>query len=126
VLALPLSARLEAGLHHPYSLAGIPYLYGLEASHTILVGTTGAGKTTQLRNMVAEMRARGGSAVIFDLTGAFIEAFYDGRTDVILNPGDARCPTWSLFDECSTQAELAAAPIPSGCWQRGCCLCKCV
>jgi type IV conjugative transfer system coupling protein TraD len=109
VLALPLSARLEAGLHHPYSLAGIPYLYGLEASHTILVGTTGAGKTTQLRNMVAEMRARGGSAVIFDLTGAFIEAFYDGRTDVILNPGDARCPTWSLFDECSTQAELTAA-----------------
>jgi type IV conjugative transfer system coupling protein TraD len=109
VLALPLSDRLEAGLHHPYSLAGIPYPYGLEASHTILVGTTGAGKTTQLRNVVAEMRARGGSAVIFDLTAAFIEAFYDGRTDVILNPGDARCPTWSLFDECSTQAELTAA-----------------
>jgi type IV conjugative transfer system coupling protein TraD len=109
VFALPLSARLEAGLHHPYSLAGIPYPYGLEASHTILVGTTGAGKTTQLRTMVAEMRARGDSAVIFDLTGAFIEAFYDGRTDVILNPGDARCPTWSLFDECSTQAELTAA-----------------
>jgi type IV conjugative transfer system coupling protein TraD len=109
VRALPLKTRLKAGLHHPYSLAGIPYPYGLEASHTILVGTTGAGKTTQLRHMVAEMRARGGSAVIFDLTGAFIEAFYDARTDVILNPGDARCPTWSLFDECSTQAELTAA-----------------
>jgi type IV conjugative transfer system coupling protein TraD len=109
VRALPRKVRLEAGLHHPYSLGGIPYPYGLEASHTILVGTTGAGKTTQLRNLVAEMRARGGSAVIFDLTGAFIEAFYDERTDVIMNPGDARCPTWSLFDECSTQAELTAA-----------------
>jgi type IV conjugative transfer system coupling protein TraD len=109
VRALPLKARLKAGLHHPYSLAGIPYPYGLEASHTILVGTTGAGKTTQLRNTVAEIRARGGSAVIFDLTGAFIEAFYDKKTDVILNPGDARCPAWSLFDECVTQAELTAA-----------------
>ncbi|CAO1655090.1 Conjugal transfer protein TraD (plasmid) [Parasphingorhabdus sp. NYA22] len=109
VIALPLTERIKAGLHHPYSLAGIPYPYGLEASHTILVGTTGAGKTTQLRNVVAEVRARGGSAVIFDLTGAFIEAFYDERTDIILNPGDARCPSWSLFDECSTQAEFTAA-----------------
>jgi|TARA_R110001592_G_scaffold15137_2_gene66537 type IV conjugative transfer system coupling protein TraD len=109
VIALPLTERIKAGLHHPYSLAGIPYPYGLEASHTILVGTTGAGKTTQLRNVVAEVRARGGCAVIFDLTGAFIEAFYDERTDIILNPGDARCPSWSLFDECSTQAEFTAA-----------------
>ena len=105
VIALPLTERIKTGLHHPYSLAGIPYPYGLEASHTILVGTTGAGKTTQLRNVVAEVRARGGSAVIFDLTGAFI----DERTDIILNPGDARCPSWSLFDECSTQAEFTAA-----------------
>lgn len=109
VLALPLDVRLKAGLHHPYSLGGIPYPYGLEASHTILVGTTGAGKTTQLKNLVAEIRARGGNAVIFDLTGAFIEAFYDEKTDIILNPGDARCPTWCLFEECSTQAELTAA-----------------
>jgi type IV conjugative transfer system coupling protein TraD len=109
VLSLPLLKRKNGGLHHPYSLAGIPYPYGLESSHTILVGTTGAGKTTQLRSLVAEMRKRRDSAVVFDLTGAFIEAFYDERTDVILNPGDKRCPTWSLFEECSTQAEFTAA-----------------
>lgn len=109
VMALPPKARLEAGIHHPYSLGGIPFPYNLEASHTILVGTTGAGKTTQLRSLVAEMRARGSSAVIFDLTGAYIEAFYDETTDVILNPGDARCPSWSLFDECTSQAEFTAA-----------------
>jgi len=109
VRRLPLKTRLEGGLHHPYSLADIPYPYNLEASHTILIGTTGAGKTTQLRNIVSEIRSRGGSAVIFDLTGAFIEAFYDDRTDFILNPGDARCPTWSLFDECKTQAEFTSA-----------------
>lgn len=109
VLSLPLLERKAGGLHHPYSLAGIPYPYGLESSHTILVGTTGAGKTTQLRSLVAEMRKRRDSAVVFDLTGAFIESFYDERTDVILNPGDKRCPTWSLFEECSTQAEFTAA-----------------
>ena len=109
VKALPFQQRKDAGLHHPYTLADIPYPYNREASHTIVIGTTGAGKTTQLRQMVAEMRRRQDSAVIFDLTGAFVEAFYDPVTDTILNPGDARCPTWSLFDDCTTEAELTAA-----------------
>lgn len=109
VKALSFAERKAGGLHHPYTLADIPYPYNLEASHTIIVGTTGAGKTTQLRQLVAEMRRRQDSAVIFDLTGAFVEAFYDPETDIILNPGDARCPTWSLFDDCTTQAEFTAA-----------------
>ena len=108
VIALPFEDRKAAGLHHPYTLADIPYPYNLEASHTIIIGTTGSGKTTQLRQLVAEMRRRQDSAVIFDLTGAFIEAFYNPETDVILNPGDARCPSWSLFDDCTTQAEFTA------------------
>ena len=109
VKALPFAERRKAGLHHPYTLADIPYPYNLEASHTIIIGTTGSGKTTQMRQLVAEMRRRQDSAVIFDLTGAFVEAFYNPETDVILNPGDARCPTWSLFDDCSTEAEFTAA-----------------
>ncbi|MBA3895838.1 MAG: type IV secretion system DNA-binding domain-containing protein [Sphingomonadaceae bacterium] len=109
VHALPFADRKAAGLHHPYTLADIPYPYNLEASHTIVIGTTGAGKTTQLRQLVVEMRRRQHSAVIFDLTGAFVEAFYNPETDMILNPGDARCPTWSLFDDCTTQAEFTAA-----------------
>ena len=109
VKALPFAERKAAGLHHPYTLADIPYPYNLEASHTIVIGTTGSGKTTQLRQLVAEMRRRQDSAVIFDLTGAFVEAFYNPETDVILNPGDARCPTWSLFADCTTEAEFTAA-----------------
>ena len=109
VKGLPFAERKAAGLHHPYTLADIPYPYNLEASHTIVIGTTGSGKTTQMRQLVAEMRRRQDSAVIFDLTGAFVEAFYDPKTDVILNPGDQRCPTWSLFDDCSTKAEFTAA-----------------
>jgi hypothetical protein len=109
VRALPFAARKEAGLHHPYSLGGVPYPYGLEQSHTIIIGTTGSGKTTEMRSLVAEMRQRGDSAVIFDLTGSFIESFYNEKTDIILNPGDTRCPSWSLFEDCNTEAEFTAA-----------------
>lgn len=109
VKALPFAERKACGLHHPYTLADIPYPYGLEASHTIIIGTTGSGKTTQMRQLVSEIRRRHDSAVIFDLTGAFVEAFYNTETDTILNPGDARCPAWSLFDDCKTEAEFTAA-----------------
>jgi type IV conjugative transfer system coupling protein TraD len=109
VFALDFSTRKAKGMHHPYSVGGIPYPYGLEQSHTIVVGTTGSGKTTQLLDLVRQMRARSDSAVIFDLTGAFVEAFYDPTRDIILNPNDARCPSWSIFTDCKTQTEFTAA-----------------
>ncbi|KKW90324.1 type IV secretion system DNA-binding domain-containing protein [Sphingobium chungbukense] len=116
VLALPFRARKEAGIHHPYILAGIPYPHRTEQSHAMLIGTTGAGKTTELRSLVAQMRARQDTAVIFDLTGAYVEAFYDPSRDTILNPMDQRCPAWSIFNDCSSYSNFtsaAAALIPS-------------
>jgi len=116
VLALPFRARKQAGIHHPYTLAGIPYPHRTEQSHTMLIGTTGSGKTTELRSLVSQMRERQDSAVIFDLTGAYVEAFYDPSRDTILNPMDARCPAWSIFNDCRTHSEFtaaAAALIPS-------------
>ncbi|MEA3391083.1 MAG: type IV secretion system DNA-binding domain-containing protein [Pseudomonadota bacterium] len=116
VLALPFRQRKAGGIHHPYTLAGIPYPHRTEQSHTMLIGTTGSGKTTELRSLVAQMRAREDTAVIFDLTGAYVEAFYDPARDTILNPMDARCPAWSIFNDCTTHSEFtaaAAALIPS-------------
>lgn len=109
VLKMPFVERKAAGIHHPYFLAGVPYPHGLEQSHTVVVGTTGAGKTTVLRNIVKQIRARRDSAVIFDLTGAYVEAFYNPETDIILNPNDERCPSWSLFADCKTKTEFTAA-----------------
>lgn len=115
-LALSGAQRIERGLHLPYLLAGIAYPWRLEQSHTMLIGTTGAGKTTQLRSLVRQLRARGHRAVIFDLTGAFVEAFYRPEADIILNPMDERCPAWTIFNDCSNYADFvaaAAALIPS-------------
>ena len=106
----------SASLHVPYTIADIPYPWRLEQSHTMLIGSTGAGKTTQLRNIVSEARARGQRCVIFDLTGAFVEAFYNPETDYILNPMDERCPPWTIFNDCLNYADYltaACALIPS-------------
>ena len=116
VAKAPLLERVDEGVHVPYSIAGIPYPWRLEQSHTMLIGTTGTGKTTQLRSHVSQIRARGHRAVIFDLTGVFVETFYDRETDVILNPMDERCAPWTLFDECRNYADFvsaASALIPS-------------
>ncbi|MGB5078181.1 MAG: type IV secretion system DNA-binding domain-containing protein, partial [Sphingorhabdus sp.] len=67
------------------------------------------GKTVALSDMLEEARANGQRAVVFDLTGTFIEHFYESDRDIILNPLDARCPQWSVFDECRDEAEFSAA-----------------
>lgn len=103
------AALAEAGYYRPAHLAGVTWPWRREQSHTMLVGTTGTGKTVALTELVAEIRQRGERAVIFDLTGVFIETFHDADTDVILNPLDARCPSWSVFNDCTTRAEFHAA-----------------
>ncbi|MBC2668212.1 type IV secretion system DNA-binding domain-containing protein [Novosphingobium piscinae] len=95
--------------YQPSHLARVTYPWRLEQSHAMLIGTTGMGKTVAISDMIAEARAKGQRCVVFDLTGAFIEHFHTAHCDVILNPLDARCPQWSLFDECRSEGEFWAA-----------------
>lgn len=95
--------------YEPSRLAAVTYPWRLEQSHAMLIGTTGMGKTVALSDMIEEARRKRQRAVIFDLTGTFIEHFYRSDRDIILNPLDARCPQWSVFDECRDEAEFSAA-----------------
>ena len=116
VMAMPLAPRKAAGIHHAYSLAGVAFPWRTEQSHTMMIGSTGTGKTTQMRALIAQMRLRRDRAVVFDLTGAYVEAFYNPQTDVILNPMDERCPSWSVFGEAKNHADftgIAAALLPA-------------
>ena len=116
VLGLKFKARKAGGVHHPYSVAGIPFPHRLEQSHFMTLGTTGSGKTTVFRKLLAQMREREDTAVVFDLTGAYVEAFYDPERDTILNPADARCPAWTIFNDCHSYSDFTAAAgalIPS-------------
>lgn len=117
VLEQDLKSRIRRGFHQPYRMAGLPVPWRLEQSHAMFVGTTGAGKTTELKKIIVQARKRGHRCVVFDLTGGLVENFFNRDTDVILNPMDERCEPWSIFNDCENYAEFmsaAAALVPSG------------
>lgn len=107
--ALPLAERKAAGLLPSYHIATVPFPLDREQNHVIAFGTTGAGKTTALLSLINQALERGNSCVVFDLTGAFVESFYDPRRDFILNLNDERCQHWSVFHDCAHDGEFLAA-----------------
>lgn len=73
---------------------------GLETRHIALIGTTGGGKTTALRQQLDVIEARGEAALVYDTSGEFVANYYDpARGDIILNPFDQRGAFWSPFAE---------------------------
>ena len=91
-----------------YEIAGIPYPFRSETQHTMLVGSTGSGKTQFLLKLIRQIADHDHAALIYDKMRAFVPTFYDAARDIILNPLDERCPPWDIFRDASTQAEWAA------------------
>lgn len=106
---LPTEQEERALRYTPFVLAGIPFPWRLETTHALLMGTTGTGKSTALKKLLVQIRERQQRAVIFDLTGSFVESFYDPSIDVILNPLDSRCPHWSIFHDATNKLHLRSA-----------------
>jgi hypothetical protein len=98
------------------TLAGLPVAADDEAKHFKLIGTTGTGKSTAIREMLNAALARGDRAVIADPDGGYLRHFYDaGRGDMILNPFDPRSAKWDLFGEITNDYDvdqLARSLIP--------------
>lgn len=88
----------------------------LEASHILMMGDTGSGKSNAIRQLLRQVRERGESAIVYDPAMDFVSEFYSpARGDLILNPLDQRCPYWSLgneIDRDKTAATIAAAFLP--------------
>jgi type IV conjugative transfer system coupling protein TraD len=84
--------------------------------HTLIVGTTGSGKTNCLHELLQQIRGRKQRAIIVDMTGVFIEKYYRPGIDKILNPRDLRSESWSVWGECQDSAHfktMAALLIPA-------------
>ena len=110
--------RLELG-GDGVEIGGIRVSRQIEPQHFLFVGAPGSGKSTAIRRMLRQIEARGQTAVVLDPECEYVPEFYRSeRGDLILNPLDARCPTWSPWWELkpgsgAMDAEaLAAALIP--------------
>ena len=98
------------------TLAGMPIPVEDEAKHFKLIGTTGTGKSTAIREVLSGALGRGDRAIIADPDGGYLRRFYDERRgDVVLNPFDERSAKWDLYGEISSDydvAQLARSLIP--------------
>ena len=87
-----------------------------EATHFLIVGDSGTGKSAAIRQLLSQVWERGEAAIVYDPAMEYLPQFYnEARGDVILNPMDARCPFWSPGDEVPHEAEaltLAASLFP--------------
>ncbi|HUL18085.1 MAG TPA: type IV secretion system DNA-binding domain-containing protein, partial [Steroidobacteraceae bacterium] len=106
----------RAAARERITLAGIALSPEDEVKHFKLIGTTGTGKSTAIRELLAAALARGDRAVIADPDGGYLRRFYDARRgDVILNPFEAASARWDLFGEISDDydvEQLARSLIP--------------
>lgn len=88
----------------------------LESHHILVMGDSGTGKSSLIRQLLQQLDARSDTAIVYDPALEYTPQFYrPERGDVILNPLDARSPYWSPGDEVQHEAEaltLATSLFP--------------
>ena len=99
------------------TIGGVPIALADETKHFKLIGTTGTGKSTAIRELVGGALDRGDRAVIADPDGGYLAHFYDrARGDVVLNPFDPLSARWDPFAELRDPydvEQLASGLVPS-------------
>lgn len=111
-----LPARTTRARRGQLTLAGLPVPLHDETKHFKLIGTTGTGKSTAIRELMSAALERGDRAVFADPDGGYRREFERAaRGDVVVNPFDAHAHRWDLFAEIDTPwdvDQLARALIP--------------
>jgi hypothetical protein len=98
------------------SIAGIPMPIEIENLHTLIVGSTGAGKSVALRELAYSSLLRGDRMIILDPDSDMLSKFWQ-ESDIILNPYDARTVGWSFFNEIHSDYDFkryALSIVPRG------------
>lgn len=79
-----------------------------ENSHFLLMGDSGTGKSSLIRQILTQVHDRGETAIVYDPAVEFTPEFYNSTRDAILNPTDKRMPFWAPADEVQYPAEALA------------------
>ena len=102
-----LSWRLQlAGKASKIRISGLPLVKGTETQHLLITGTTGSGKTNMLNELLPQIRRSKQRAIIFDVTGNFVDRFFDPKRDKLLNPLASNTEHWLPWNDCETEDEL--------------------
>jgi type IV secretory pathway TraG/TraD family ATPase VirD4 len=89
------------------TMAGVPIARLDETKHFKLIGTTGTGKSTAIREILQTAIARGDRVVVADPDGGYLEKFYSRyRGDVVLNPFECNSVKWDLFAEIQNRYDI--------------------
>lgn len=98
------------------TVSGIAMPTSVENLHLLVSGSTGAGKSVLIRELVYTALLRGDRMLIVDPGGDMLSKFKQ-EDDVILNPYDARTEGWSLFNEIENEYDFkryALSIVPRG------------
>ncbi len=98
-------------------ISGLPLVKNTETHHILLTGTTGSGKTNMLNELLPQIKMQRQRAIIFDVTGSFVDRFFNPETDIILNPLEENSASWLPWNDCATDEEfnnLASAFVDGG------------
>jgi type IV conjugative transfer system coupling protein TraD len=97
--------NFRSPLKAQYSISGIQFPRNNEFLHTIVLGSTGTGKTNGILDLLDQIRRNGDAAIIWDKMGTYTSTYYDPARDIILNPLDARSKSWSFFKEIRNESD---------------------
>lgn len=98
-------------------ISGAPLLKDNESKHIFLHGSTGSGKSTCIKELIARIIKRGDKFIVLDKSCDLAATFYDEKKHIILNPFDKRSKSWNVWADTRDSADLdsiaeALMPMP--------------
>jgi len=112
-----LRARFGRSTSDALTLAGAVVPIFDETKHFKMIGTTGTGKSTAIRELLGAALARGDRAVFADPDGGYGDRFFNRyRGDIVLNPFERHSVRWDPFAEIDDSydiEQLSAGLIPT-------------
>ena len=102
-----LVSRRRKVLPERITVAGVEIPALDETKHFKLIGTTGTGKSTAIREILETAIARGDRAILADPDGGYLARFHNRfRGDIVLNPFEPDSVKWDLFSEIQNRYDV--------------------